>query len=833
MKNIKIALGILIFLILHSLVIAQVPNSFNYQSVVRDAAGELVVNQEISIQLSILEGTETSTPIYTETHSIESNSYGMISLKVGEGNPSGSAFSDINWTSEAKFIKVEADITGNTNFVHIGTSELMSVPFATYAKGADVSVFADSSRISNNSMYSSVSDYSDSTRVANSSVYSDTSVYSNNAVNSDTALVAMSLGSSKVYSTNNDTLFVVKDYLGQAVFAVFPDGVKVIVDQTAKGNVGGFAVSGRNPGKADDISIFSVTPDSTRIYVNNLAKGNVGGFAVSGRNPGKGITEDILVVNSDSTRIYIDESAKGNVGGFAVSGRNPGKAGFNDYFNVSGVGASSLDTINPSEARMLWYPKSEAFLVGRVLVEGADSVGLNSMATGFESKAVGNYSQALGYSSIARGDYSTAIGRNAIAQDDNSFAFGKDAVAFGINSFALGDDAYAEADYAYAIGAGSRAIGAQSFALGSVTQDTVGTFTQPSIALGDFSMALGLGAKTLGLASTSIGAKNLASGDYSTAMGFNSTSSGDYSTALGFVAIASGNRSIALGPYSIAAGYGSTAVGYRSTTEETGSFSFAGGLSCTTSAYGAVAMGANCTAGGSRSVAMGDVCTTSGFNSVAMGKGCDAVGAGDFALGTYNTADGGKSFAFGAYANTNGQEGAFVFNCGLDKKQAIPKRPGEVVFLGSGGMTFYANLDTSETTSFTIQSETGFVGIGNYNPTAALDVSGAINFSGSLLQNGEVLFSDFVFENNYQLETIEEHADFMWKNKHLPAILSAKEIKEAGSYDVIERREQILEELEKAHIYIDQLNNKIKNLSVKNKELEEKLDEIINLLEKD
>jgi hypothetical protein len=784
-----------IALLLANMIIAQVSSSFNYQAVIRNAAGELVVNQEISIQLSILEGTETSTPIYTETHSVESNAYGMISLKVGEGDPSGSEFSDIDWTSDAKFIKVEADITGNTNYVNIGTSELMSVPFAKYAKDADLSAYADSSRTSNSSMYSSVSDYSDSTRVAKSSVYADTSVYSHNAVNSDTAFVAMSLGSSKVYSTNNDTLFVVKDNLGRPVFAVFPDGAKVIVDQTAKGNIGGFAVSGRTGGKAEDVSIFSVTPDSTRIY--------------------------------------IDESAKGNIGGFAVSGRTGGKAGvINDYFNVSGVGSAGLDTINPSEPRMLWYPKSEAFLVGRVLVEDADSVGLNSIATGFESKAIGNYSQALGYSSIARGDYSTAIGRNAIAQDTNSFAFGKDAVAYGVNSFALGDDAYAEADYAYAIGAGSRAIGAQSFALGSVTKDTVGVFTQPSIALGDYSMAMGLGAKTTGVASTSIGAKNVASGDFSTAMGFNSTSSGDYSTALGFVAIASGNRSISLGPYSTALGYGSTAVGYRNTTEETGSFSFAGGISCTTSAYGAVALGANCTAGGPRSVAMGDVCTTSGFNSVAMGKGCDAVGAGDFALGSYNTADGGKSFAFGAYANTNGQEGAFVFNCGLDKKQALPKRPGEVVFLGSGGMTFYANLDTSETTSFTIQSATGFVGIGNYNPTAALDVSGAINFSGSLLQNGEVLFSDFVFDEDYQLESIEEHADFMWNNKHLPAMLSAKEINEAGSYDVIQRREQILEELEKAHIYIDQLNNKIKNLNAKNIELEEKLDEILNLLEK-
>lgn len=164
----------------------------------------------------------------------------------------------------------------------------------------------------------------------------------------------------------------------------------------------------------------------------------------------------------------------------------------------------------------------------------------------------------------------------------------------------------------------------------------------------------------------------------------------------------------------------------------------------------------------------------------------------------------------------------------------IPKGIKEDVFTinsDSRGMKFLQIWIKQNQKTFTIQAETGFVGIGKFTPTSALDVSGAINFSGSLLQNGEVYFPDFVFENDYQLETIEEHADFMWNNKHLPAILSAKEINEVGSYDVIQRREQILEELEKAHIYIDQLNNRIKRLNAKNIELEEKLDEILNLLE--
>jgi len=127
-----------------------------------------------------------------------------------------------------------------------------------------------------------------------------------------------------------DTLFVVKDSGGNPVFAVFPDGAKVYVDDNAKGSVGGFAVSGRSPAKGEGDNYLYVTPDSTRIYINEPdTKGSVGGFAVSGRSPGKGPLNDYFLVNSDSTRVYMNDTlnAKGSVGGFAVSGRSPAKSG--------------------------------------------------------------------------------------------------------------------------------------------------------------------------------------------------------------------------------------------------------------------------------------------------------------------------------------------------------------------------------------------------------------------------------------------------------------------------------------------------------------------------
>jgi len=105
---------------------------------------------------------------------------------------------------------------------------------------------------------------------------------------------------------------------------------------------------------------------------------------------------------------------------------------------------------------------------------------------------------------------------------------------------------------------------------------------------------------------------------------------------------------------------------------------------------------------------------------------------------------------------------------------------------------------------------TGRVGINNTGPQGALDVNG------SIYQRGILLHGDYVFEPGYELESIEEHSEFMWQHKHLAAIPKAKvdengvEIVEVGAH-----RRGIVEELEKAHIYIEQLNNRIKTLEEK------------------
>ena len=81
-----------------------------------------------------------------------------------------------------------------------------------------------------------------------------------------------------------------------------------------------------------------------------------------------------------------------------------------------------------------------------------------------------------------------------------------------------------------------------------------------------------------------------------------------------------------------------------------------------------------------------------------------------------------------------------------------------------------------------------------------------------------VKISDFVFSSNYKLETIEQHSKFMFNNKHLPSLCSQKNYENFINFNSEHQRtENILEELEKAHIYIDQLNNNLKSQEKKNK----------------
>jgi len=117
-------------------VAAQVPQSFNYQAVARNSAGNIISNQNILVRYTVRDAQSGGSLLYQETHSKTTNQFGLFTAAVGSGALSiGSPlFSSINWGGGARYLQVELDITGQGNaFVDIGTSQLLSVPYALYA----------------------------------------------------------------------------------------------------------------------------------------------------------------------------------------------------------------------------------------------------------------------------------------------------------------------------------------------------------------------------------------------------------------------------------------------------------------------------------------------------------------------------------------------------------------------------------------------------------------------------------------------------------------------------------------------------------------------------
>lgn len=116
-------------------VLAQTPQAFKYQAVARDTEGNPLVNQDISLKVSILSGSPNGTAVYSELHSVFTNDLGLFSLEIGNpGLVLSGTFTGINWAEGTYFMKLEIDPAGGLSFQLMGTTQLLSVPYALYAE---------------------------------------------------------------------------------------------------------------------------------------------------------------------------------------------------------------------------------------------------------------------------------------------------------------------------------------------------------------------------------------------------------------------------------------------------------------------------------------------------------------------------------------------------------------------------------------------------------------------------------------------------------------------------------------------------------------------------
>lgn len=135
---IRILLILLLFVSFSSF--GQTPKGFKYQAVVRDASGVLVYNQIISIKTSILKDTPNGSVVYSEKQTLSTSDNGVASLNIGEGSVLSGDFALIDWSESTFFIKTELDLSGGTNFQFMGTSQILSVPFALYSEKSKIAI---------------------------------------------------------------------------------------------------------------------------------------------------------------------------------------------------------------------------------------------------------------------------------------------------------------------------------------------------------------------------------------------------------------------------------------------------------------------------------------------------------------------------------------------------------------------------------------------------------------------------------------------------------------------------------------------------------------------
>ncbi|MCX6302379.1 MAG: putative metal-binding motif-containing protein [Bacteroidia bacterium] len=122
----------LVLLILCFLTFAQAPEYFSYQAIVRNTAGEPLATQDVVFLFSIIKTTAGGTVVYTEKHAVKTNQFGLVNLAIGNGTSKTGNFTTIDWGADSYFLNVQVD-KGDAIFVNMGTTQMLSVPYAFFA----------------------------------------------------------------------------------------------------------------------------------------------------------------------------------------------------------------------------------------------------------------------------------------------------------------------------------------------------------------------------------------------------------------------------------------------------------------------------------------------------------------------------------------------------------------------------------------------------------------------------------------------------------------------------------------------------------------------------
>ena len=127
---------VLSFLCVQFFVFGQIPEGINYQAVIRDDAGNLIQNNNVSLKMSLYQSAIGGTLVYEESFTSTTDNFGLVNFVIGQGNVLSGDFISIDWSSGPYYLEIAADENGGSDYQVIGAQQLMSVPYALYSKTA-------------------------------------------------------------------------------------------------------------------------------------------------------------------------------------------------------------------------------------------------------------------------------------------------------------------------------------------------------------------------------------------------------------------------------------------------------------------------------------------------------------------------------------------------------------------------------------------------------------------------------------------------------------------------------------------------------------------------
>lgn len=541
----------------------------NFQGVARSANGTIIANSNISLRLSIIAKNVDATPEYIETKTVITNTQGIFSIVVGDASNTtiAGSFKNISWSDAPKFLKVEMDPAGGTNYINMGATQLQYVPYSFYSLGvADLSTANDNVYLGNKAGANSLfSNSSNKLLIANSNtttplIYGD---FTNKKLKFNADIDSLSILNRINFVDENANDHIAKYDTGYSspliysrnFYGHYGDLVLQGMSKTYTGNIH-FVTGSNMPGYESPrqrmvimdngnigIGDFTSTPPTSKLQVSGIVSAS--GYKIPGGTSSQYLRADGTVSSNLSTGVpYTGATQAVDLGAYnlKVNGVSVGVGSINNL----GVNTNT-NTIIGNNAFVNNTSGTLTTAVGYYALN-ANTTGMWNDAFGssaLRSNTTGSYNSAFGSWSMLNntsGSQNNSFGRNTLRYNttgSNNSAFGRNAMI----SNTTGNDNTALGIYALT----SNTTGNNNTAIGNSALYSNGA-NSASVAVGHNAMKYADDKRNNGIetGSTAVGYEALKGSEVS------SNNTGINNTALGYKSITN-----------ITIGSNNTAIGYN------------------------------------------------------------------------------------------------------------------------------------------------------------------------------------------------------------------------------------------------------------------------------